>query len=144
MLPEGKCRFIDGQIYPDGNFYVLDTEHIKHNGGKLKTALSGIDARVTTIEETAIRRETIASDAATITIPYTDAGLYLLSICATDADETKYAPSAYLLRIDGGAWITLLSSPVAEKSIGAYTINENAVVLTMNSVSNYLASLIKL
>lgn len=144
MLPEGKCRLIDAPIYPDGNFYVLDTEHIKHNGGELKTALSGIDARVTTIEETAVSRETIASETDTITIPYTDAGLYLLSICATDSDQTKYAPSAYLLRIDGGAWITLLSSPVAEKSIGEYTINESAVVLTMNSVSNYLASLIKL
>lgn len=144
MLPEGKCRLIDAPIYPDGNFYVLDTEHIKHNGGKLKTALSGIDARVTTIEETAVSRETIASETDTITIPYTDAGLYLLSICATDSDQTKYAPSAYLLRIDGGAWVTLISSPVAAKSIGAYTINENAVVLTMNSVSNYLASLIKL
>ena len=144
MLPEGKCRLIDGPLYPDGNFYVLDTEHIKHNGGKLKTALSSIDARVTTIEETAVSRETIASETDTITIPYTDAGLYLLSICATDSDQTKYAPSAYLLRIDGGAWITLISSPVAEKSIGEYTINENAVVLTMNSVSNYLASLIKL
>lgn len=144
MLPEGKCRYIDGPLYPDGNFYVLDTEHIKHNGGKLKTALSGIDARVTTIEETAVSRETIASETDTITIPYTDAGLYLLSICATDSDQTKYAPSAYLLRIDGGAWVTLISSPVAAKSIGTYTINENAVVLTMNSVSNYLASLIKL
>lgn len=144
MLPEGKCRYIDAPIYPDGNFYVLDTEHIKHNGGKLKTALSGIDARVTTIEETAVSRETIASETDTITIPYTDAGLYLLSICATDSDQTKYAPSAYLLRIDGGAWITLLSSPVVEKSIGEYSIDENAVVLTMNSVSNYLASLIKL
>lgn len=144
MLPEGKCRFIDAQIYPDGNFFVLDTEHIKHNGGKLKTALNGIDERITTIEETAVSRETIASETDTITIPYTDAGLYLLSICATDSDQTKYAPSAYLLRIDGGVWITLLSSPVAEKSIGEYTINENAVVLTMNSVSNYLASLIKL
>ena len=144
MLPEGKCRFIDAQIFPDGNFYVLDTEHIKHNGGKLKTALNGIDTRITTIEETAVSRETIASETDTITIPYTDAGLYLLSICATDSDQTKYAPSAYLLRIDGGVWITLLSSPVAEKSIGEYTINENAVVLTMNSVSNYLASLTKL
>ena len=144
MLPEGKCRFIDAQIFPDGDFYVLDTEHIKHNGGKLKTALNGIDTRISTIEETAVSRETIASETDTITIPYTDAGLYLLSICATDSDQTKYAPSAYLLRIDGGVWITLLSSPVAEKSIGEYTINENAVVLTMNSVSNYLASLIKL
>lgn len=42
MLPEGKCRYIDGQIYPDGNFYVLDTEHIKHNGSELKSALNGI------------------------------------------------------------------------------------------------------
>lgn len=42
MLPEGKCRYIDGQIYPDGNFYVLDTQHIKHNGSELKSALNGI------------------------------------------------------------------------------------------------------
>lgn len=42
MLPEGKCRYIDGQIYPDGNFYVLDTQHIKHNGNELKSVLNGI------------------------------------------------------------------------------------------------------
>lgn len=46
MLPEGKCRYIDGQIYPDGNFYVLDTEHIKHNGNELKSALNTIVADV--------------------------------------------------------------------------------------------------
>lgn len=46
MLPEGKCRYIDGQIYPDGNFYVLDTEHIKHNGNELKSALNTIDTDV--------------------------------------------------------------------------------------------------
>ena len=46
MLPEGKCRYIDGQIYPDGNFYVLDTEHIKHNGSELKSALNGINTDI--------------------------------------------------------------------------------------------------
>ena len=46
MLPEGKCRYIDGQIYPDGNFYVLDTEHIKHNGSELKSALNGISTDI--------------------------------------------------------------------------------------------------
>lgn len=46
MLPEGKCRYIDGQIYPDGNFYVLDTEHIKHNGNELKSALNSISTDV--------------------------------------------------------------------------------------------------
>lgn len=46
MLPEGKCRYIDGQIYPDGNFYVLDTQHIKHNGNELKSALNGISADI--------------------------------------------------------------------------------------------------
>lgn len=46
MLPEGKCRYIDGQIYPDGNFYVLDTEHIKHNGNELKSALNTISTDV--------------------------------------------------------------------------------------------------
>lgn len=46
MLPEGKCRYIDGQIYPDGNFYVLDTQHIKHNGSELKSALNGISTDI--------------------------------------------------------------------------------------------------
>ena len=46
MLPEGKCRYIDGQIYPDGNFYVLDTQHIKHNGNELKSALNGISTDI--------------------------------------------------------------------------------------------------
>ena len=46
MLPEGKCRYIDGQIYPDGNFYVLDTQHIKHNGSELKSALNGINTDI--------------------------------------------------------------------------------------------------
>lgn len=46
MLPEGKCRYIDGQIYPDGNFYVLDTEHIKHNGNQLKSQLNTLDADI--------------------------------------------------------------------------------------------------
>ena len=46
MLPEGKCRYIDGQIYPDGNFYVLDTQHIKHNGNELKSALNGINTDI--------------------------------------------------------------------------------------------------
>lgn len=46
MLPEGKCRYIDGQIYPDGNFYVLDTQHIKHNGSELKSALNSIDTNI--------------------------------------------------------------------------------------------------
>lgn len=46
MLPEGKCRYIDGQIYPDGNFYVLDTQHIKHNGNELKSALNSINTDV--------------------------------------------------------------------------------------------------
>ena len=46
MLPEGKCRYIDGQIYPDGNFYVLDTQHIKHNGSELKSTLNGINTDI--------------------------------------------------------------------------------------------------
>lgn len=46
MLPEGKCRYIDGQIYPDGNFFVLDTQHIKHNGSELKSALNGISTDI--------------------------------------------------------------------------------------------------
>lgn len=46
MLPEGKCRYIDGQIYPDGNFYVLDTQHIKHNGNELNSALNGISTDI--------------------------------------------------------------------------------------------------
>lgn len=46
MLPEGKCRYIDGQIYPDGNFYVLDTQYIKHNGSELKTSLNGISTDI--------------------------------------------------------------------------------------------------
>lgn len=46
MLPEGKCRYIDGQIYPDGNFFVLDTEYIKHNGSELKSALNGINTDI--------------------------------------------------------------------------------------------------
>lgn len=46
MLPEGKCRYIDGQIYPDGNFYVLDTQHIKHNGSELKSALNSINTDI--------------------------------------------------------------------------------------------------
>lgn len=46
MLPEGKCRYIDSQIYPDGNFYVLDTQHIKHNGSELKSALNGISTDI--------------------------------------------------------------------------------------------------
>lgn len=46
MLPEGKCRYIDGQIYPDGNFYVLDTQHIKHNGSELKSTLNSINTDV--------------------------------------------------------------------------------------------------
>lgn len=46
MLPEGKCRYIDGQIYPDGNFYVLDTQHIKHNESELKSTLNGISTDI--------------------------------------------------------------------------------------------------
>ena len=46
MLPEGKCRYIDGQIYPDGNFYVLDTQHIKHDGNELKSVLNGISTDI--------------------------------------------------------------------------------------------------
>ena len=140
-----KCRFIDLPIIPfDGQLEFVDTKYISHNGGNLKTALNGFDERVQAVENSAIKANETVSRTDTITIPYTDAGLYMLCICATDNDNTKYPASAYLLRIDGDAWITLISSPAAEKSIKSYMIDEENITLTMCSESNYLATIVKM
>jgi hypothetical protein len=131
MLPEGKCRYIDGQIYPDGNFYVLDTQHIKHNGNELKSALNGINTDISNKVDKVAGKGLSTND-------YTTAEKNKLSGIEANANDYVHPTTSGNKHIPSGgssgkilgwsadgtaAWVDPASGDVIEKAALAEIIN---------------------